>query len=398
VLFGRRGQEAHPVGKHILFSLRLGYLGFALVLCVVLRWAANRASVRVISALSIVVPLAVYAGLICSSVSNFLSSPSSTEAHFWNVFELLFFVTVMSHLCRLLLQIIMPMILFGILVPSVVGVCTFAQKWTTALLWECILYVMLIAITQLFAMHSDPRRSHVLHKVAYAEHERVNQLLDSMLPPEVLAEMKSGNLSLAYQYEDMTFLFADVVGFTKFCAERSAEQAVNLVTSLFAEFDGLTEDLGIYKVCTIGDAYVVVNEPRRQLVDKYEDCARVLAMAQGMIGIVQKIRHEVQHPQLDMRIGLHCGRFVGGVVGTKRVRFDMWGEDVLIANSIESNGLPGRICASEQAKETLEIALEQANEQAHFTFHKDFEFKATQIVRTYLVEVEAVENAYDSTP
>jgi class 3 adenylate cyclase len=390
VLLGRRGQRAQR--SQILYSLRLGYLGFALLLYGILHWAAKRASFRVISAFNIVVPLAVYMGLVCSCVSNILSAPtSSAEEQYWNMFEALFFVMVISLICRILLQTIMPIVLFTILVPAVVAFCFFAKHMNGTLLFHLIIYSTLLAGSQFVAMHSDPRRSHIHHKAVYAEHERVNQLLDSMLPPEVLAEMKSGTLSLAYQYEDMTFLFADICGFTKFCAERSAEQAVNLVTNLFAAFDDLTEDLQVYKVCTIGDAYVVVNEPRRQrILDKYEDCSRVLLMAQGMLKIIRRVRHEIQHLGLDMRIGLHCGRFVGGVVGTKRVRFDMWGEDVLIANSIESNGVPGRICASEQAKETLEIALEQADEQASFTFHKDFEFNPTNTVRTYLVEeVEA---------
>merc|ERR1719424_1775237 len=123
--------------------------------------------------------------------------------------------------------------------------------------------------------------------------------------------MRAGSLSLAYIYEDITFLFADIVGFTRYCSEHTPEQAVNLVTRLFAEFDNQTVALGIYKVCTIGDAYVAVNEPRMKQDDKYRDAALVLPLANLMLTTITQVREDVNHDGLDMRIGLHHGSFVG---------------------------------------------------------------------------------------
>merc|ERR1719253_400121 len=116
----------------------------------------------------------------------------------------------------------------------------------------------------------------------------------------------------------MTILFSDIVDFTKYCNAHTVEDAVSLVTQLFAEFDEYTVRVGIYKVCTIGDAYVVVNQPRARAGDKHGDCLRVLAMAKFMLRSIVKVRERVGHQTLDMRIGVHCGSLVGGVIGTKR--------------------------------------------------------------------------------
>lgn len=158
---------------------------------------------------------------------------------------------------------------------------------------------------------------------------------------------------------------------------------MNLVTRLFAEFDDCTARFGVYKVCTIGDAYVAVNEPRVQLRqgEKFSGCVKVMQLARTMLEVIIRVRQQVQHEDLDMRIGLHHGGFVAGVIGTNRLRFDMWGEDVLIGNTIESNGLPGKVCVSEEAMEVLEEAVPR---QYAFTFHKEVQLKTKRAVKSYL--------------
>jgi len=205
--------------------------------------------------------------------------------------------------------------------------------------------------------------------------------LDSMLPQEVLSEVKSGHVSIAYTYKDMTLLFADIVGFTAYCASHSVEQAVTLVTHLFAEFDESTAKLGLYKVCTIGDAYVVVNQPRLHPVDKYGNCFRLFTMGTWMLQTIVRVREQVKHQGLDMRIGLHCGSFVAGIIGTKRLRFDIWGPDVLAGNLIEANGKPGCICVSENAKDVLE---RQRGGMLEFEEHGDVDLRQRGLVKCYI--------------
>merc|ERR1719401_2703117 len=108
--------------------------------------------------------------------------------------------------------------------------------------------------------------------------------------------------------------------------------------------------------------------------DKYTECEKVLKMGRLMLATIIRIRKEVHHDDLDMRIGMHHGKFVGGVIGTKRLRFDIWGEDVLIGNQVESHGQKGKICVSETAKQVLEAGPE-AGSQLLYTFNQDIKLK-----------------------
>jgi len=299
-------------------------------------------------------------------------------------------VMVLMHMYRTNLQGNVLIILCALVIIVAVVVSGILQN-QGSLMWECIVYSLLMTGTQMLAVKGDPRRYRYEHKAIVEENERINQLLDSMLPQELLADMKTGCLGRAYQYDNMTFLFADIVGFTSFCASHAPEQAVNLVTRLFAEFDESTTELQIYKVCTIGDAYVVVNEPRTKVENQFFDCERVYRLAERMIHIIIRVRGQVDHDSLDMRIGLHCGSFVGGVIGTARVRFDIWGEDVLLGNSVESEGKAGQVCASAEAKQVLEKT--HVGGSLKFTYHKAFELShSKRVVQTYVIEnTEGVE-------
>lgn len=127
---------------------------------------------------------------------------------------------------------------------------------------------------------------------------------------------------------------------------------------LFSRFDADTVTLKLYKLCTIGDAYVAVSglqiddDPRSLRVRREpDDARRVLRMAKTMQNHIRQIRTDLQIPSLDMRIGLHVGSCVGGVIGSGRLRYDLWGEDVLVGNAIEMKGVPGSVCCSREFKE-----------------------------------------------
>jgi len=250
-------------------------------------------------------------------------------------------------------------------------------------------YQIVGSVVQAFNMYvvkTFQLRSQAYLLMIQEEHERIHLVLSTLLPREILDEMKAGRPALAYHYNDMTFLFADIVGFTSYCASHSPEQALNLVTRLFAAFDQCTARLGVYKVCTIGDAYVAVNEPKAKTQADEEEfrvnCVRILNLAIQMLKVIIGVRDEVQHKSLDMRIGIHHGSFVAGVIGTNQLRFDMWGQDVLIANQIESNGVPGDICASHAAKIVLD---ETETPECNFAFHTDIRLKSGEAIRSYVV-------------
>ena len=130
---------------------------------------------------------------------------------------------------------------------------------------------------------------------------------------------------------------------------------VNLLSRLFSKFDQLCEQYGVYKVHTIGDCYVIMSytgkipKERRSPIIQIEEAFRVTQVGFEMINIINDERTRTKNPvlkNLNMRIGIHTGKIVGGIIGTKVVRYDIFGEDVLIANKMESNGIAGKVCIS----------------------------------------------------
>lgn len=368
---------------------RCGFMVVGFMASAVLYYVGKRqlwgegASSFVAKAFADIIAIVVFFGFVCTFTANVLTtyhlSGTEEQRMFWMAFESFFFFMVLVHLCSLSPHSVMPVFLCLVVIICTLGYVGILTSESDLML-ECAGSSVFLLMMHLIAKMWDPRRANVEHKSICEEHERVSELLDSMLPREVLSEMKSGHLSLAYNYKDMTMLFADIVGFTRYCAEHTAEQAVNLVTKLFAEFDEQVLKLGVYKVCTIGDAYVAVNEPRTEVLDKFSECAHVLEMAIYMLQTINRVRDEVNHTGLDMRIGLHIGRFVGGVIGTKRLRFDIWGEDVLIGNNVESHGRPGEIAVSNSAKEVLEACVGDLQ----YTFNEEIKLKTGRVVRTYI--------------
>jgi adenylate cyclase len=172
-----------------------------------------------------------------------------------------------------------------------------------------------------------------------AEKERSEQLLLNILPKKIVARLNGGETVIADHLLNVTILFSDLVGFTKLSSRLSAAELVRLMNQLFSEFDRLALSLGVEKIKTIGDAYMLVGglpEPRADHADAVAD------MALSMIGVVERINHELATP-LQMRIGIHSGDVVAGVIGTHKFAYDIWGDAVNIASRMESHSLPNRI-------------------------------------------------------
>lgn len=157
--------------------------------------------------------------------------------------------------------------------------------------------------------------------------------------------------------DNVTLLYTDMVGFTEFSKNVSKPQeVVTLLSRLFSKFDELCCQRKVYKVHTIGDCYVVMGytgkiaKERRTLAVQIEEAYKVVQVGLEMIEIISDEREKTDDPalkNLDMRIGIHTGRIVGGIIGTKVVRYDIFGPDVLIANKMESNGQAGAVVISE---------------------------------------------------
>ncbi|CAF4795042.1 unnamed protein product [Rotaria sp. Silwood1] len=185
------------------------------------------------------------------------------------------------------------------------------------------------------------------------EKKKTDKLLSQMLPPSVADSLKSGKAVEAVWYECVTIYFSDIVGFTTISALSSPMEVVDLLNDLYTMFDSILEDFDCYKVETIGDAYMVVSglpiENGNQHASEIATMALTLLHACGKF----KIRHMPGVP-LQLRIGLHSGACVAGVVGLKMPRYCLFGDTVNTASRMESTGMAYRIHSSETTAGLLE--------------------------------------------
>lgn len=181
------------------------------------------------------------------------------------------------------------------------------------------------------------------------EQARSEKLLLNILPKSIAERLKSGASTIADSYPTATILFADLVGFTEMSADMPAEQLVDLLNQVFSRFDRLTEKYGLEKIKTIGDAYMVVGGVPSARADHSHAVADLaLEMQQVLSELGDK-----SGKRLAMRIGIHSGHVVAGVIGTIKYSYDLWGDAVNIAARMEQHGLPNRIQVSDDAYQLL---------------------------------------------
>jgi class 3 adenylate cyclase len=181
---------------------------------------------------------------------------------------------------------------------------------------------------------------------AHAENER---LLLNILPASIAERLRGGEGLIADRVEEMTVLFADIVGFSQLSMQLRPTELVALLNRVFSIFDDLTDEYRLEKIKTIGDAYMVVGglapEPENH-------CGRVAEVGLAMLDAVARYREETG-TDLHVRIGMHLGPAVAGVVGLKKFIYDVWGETVNTASRMESHGVEDRIQVTQATFERL---------------------------------------------
>ena len=234
------------------------------------------------------------------------------------------------------------------------------------------------------------------------------QFINRLLPLHIQDIINSG-IKTGEKYTNVTLLFADIVGFTAYSAGKRPRQVVEMLSRLFTNFDKECDRLNLFKIYTIGDCYVVMGfvDSKNRRTPK-EEAHSVAQLAISMINIICSVRKKIRYDQpkkldkpgkngdkpdkpqktdqLDMRIGIHTGEAYGGVIGTDLVRFDLYGEDVVIANKMESGGAPGQICVSEITKNLLEEV-----ETANYTFRENQEIymkMSDRKIKSYFMNID----------
>ncbi len=176
---------------------------------------------------------------------------------------------------------------------------------------------------------------------------RMRELLENLVPKRIAHRMLAGEPRIADTLADASVLFADLVGFTTWSASRPAVEVVERLGRIFARFDALTEAHGLEKVKTIGDAYMAY----ANIVDHgTAHTARLVSLG---LALRDAVREASGDGALDVRIGVHAGPVVAGVLGEKRVLYDLWGDTVNTAARMESHGRPGAVHVSEAVVERV---------------------------------------------
>ena len=195
-----------------------------------------------------------------------------------------------------------------------------------------------------------------VEKALRSEQEKSERLLLNILPAAIADRLKQNQGSLAERFDDVTVMFADIVGFTPLSARIPALELVILLNDIFSIFDNLTEQHGLEKIKTIGDAYMVAGGLP---VPKDDHVEAVANMALDMQAAIQKFEAREWLPQgdrresLQIRIGINTGPVVAGTIGTKKFIYDLWGDTVNVASRMESQGIPGRIQVTAATAERL---------------------------------------------
>lgn len=180
------------------------------------------------------------------------------------------------------------------------------------------------------------------------EREKSDHLLLSIFPESIAAQLRNSNQSVADSFDNVTILFADIVGFTQYANTMNPNELVAMLDEIFSEFDALVDKYGIEKIKTIGDAYMAVGG--LPIADA-QHCQNVANMA---LDINQIIKHKfAKKYDLKIRIGMHTGKAVAGVIGNKKFSYDLWGDSVNIASRFEASGHPEKIHVTEEVKNTL---------------------------------------------
>ncbi|MEZ2303868.1 MAG: adenylate/guanylate cyclase domain-containing protein [Microcoleus sp.] len=217
-----------------------------------------------------------------------------------------------------------------------------------------------------------------LYRQLIESQEKTEKLLLNILPESIAQRLQAestADLVIADHFPNVSVLFADMVGFTKLAAEISPIELILKLNSIFSEFDKLTEEYGLEKIKTIGDGYMVASGlpiAREDHADAIVQIALAMQQAMARLNTETKEFH-------SLRIGIHSGPVVAGVIGTKKFSYDLWGDTVNTASRMEQYSFPGCI-------QVTEYTYKQLSKQHLFTAREIMDVKGKGKMKTYLLD------------
>ncbi|MFK7980819.1 MAG: adenylate/guanylate cyclase domain-containing protein [Saprospiraceae bacterium] len=206
------------------------------------------------------------------------------------------------------------------------------------------------------------------------EREKSDQLLLSIFPEPIANRLRQSKESVADSFDNITILFADIVGFTEYSSRMSPTALVGMLDEVFSEFDGLLDKYNVEKIKTIGDAYMAVGGLPKPDINH---CHNVTNLALEINEVI-KVKFAKKY-NLKLRIGINTGKAVAGVIGEKKFSYDLWGDSVNIASRFETSGQPGRIHLTEAVKHKLGDAYE-------FDYAGEIDIKGKGKMKSYFLK------------
>ena len=202
-----------------------------------------------------------------------------------------------------------------------------------------------LTIAFLLLRYTDVRRR--------AAEARSDELLTNAIPRSIAARLRHGESRIAETYPQTTIVFADIVSFTPWAQRTDPARVVALLDDLFSRFDVLVAEHGLEKIKTVDDAYMAAARAPKARADH---APAAVAFGQAILRAVAAWRRD-NAIELEARVGLASGPVVGGVIGERRITFDLWGDTVNTAARMESSGVPGRIHLAASTRALLGDAL-----------------------------------------
>ncbi len=238
------------------------------------------------------------------------------------------------------------------------------------------------------AEKQDAERKIAIERSRAQEKERI---LNNILPEEITMRLIKGENPIADSFACVSILFMDIVDFTALSGAVTSRQLVHLLNKIFSACDNVMREYGLEKIKTIGDAYMAVaGAPVAQEDHAFRAASAALKLMEVMNSLVVSFSSDLGDisnigllPEIEVRIGLHCGHAVAGVVGENKFLYDLWGDAVNTASRMESHGSAGKIQVS---REFMEAALSDKLLPTQFVERGEIEIKGKGLMRTYFLQ------------
>lgn len=225
-------------------------------------------------------------------------------------------------------------------------VLVFFEETAAGRTYSALSYVTCAAIALLisWSLGQSQRAAYAMRSALDFERQKTEELLYNVLPEAAARRLKDGHV-VADAYSDVSVVFADIVGFSKLAATVSPGHLVQLLNAFFNLADRCAAEHGVEKVKTVGDAYLAISGGN---IASMNSADAAIAFAQGLIDGMEDVRESTGLP-VSIRIGIHSGPVVGGVIGATRMAYDYWGETMNMASRIEAHAEPDSIVVSESS-------------------------------------------------